>query len=522
MTTAPMAAPQSISRSGPEQSDTQSRAQRSVIQAERADEAVREILRTQYEGEPALVVPSPPGAGKTDVIEKLAAQSFGAMRERCVVVLQTNQQAFDFVARFRRHFGQLPVTLYCRDGLPLPEHIVPGPLLRATHEPAALPTGPCVVVANAAKLAMSAVPVGAFDLMVADEVWQLPNYQFLSIAGLAARVVLVGDPGQIAPVVAADAARWSANLAGPHVPAPQALLANHPDTRVIGLPVTRRLVDDSARIVQRAFYPDIEFGALHRAEDRRIEFRQLAASHPLDAVLRQVESGVTISLLELPAAAPVTADGGVAATIAVLLARIVARGAHLVTPDGARLVEASRVGVVCAHRAQVRAVRARLGLELARGVLVETANRYQGLERDVVIVWHPLTGRSSIRDFHVDAGRFCVMLSRHRAACLIVGRAGADALLARYTPDEPRRSGSTPTRSTTGGGHTRPCSTPSAPEGVWPTFVGDRRGGDRRGIVWAACCRSWFAALTRASNGTCSAAGEATRAASGRRRSIAT
>ena len=441
MITAPIAPPQSPSRSGSDQSEIHSRAQRSAAQAERADQAVREILRTQYEGEPALVVPSPPGAGKTGVVERLAAQSLGAMGERCVVVLQTNWQAFDFVARFRRHFGRLPVTLYCRDGLPLPEHIVRGPrrgpLLRVAHEPAALPTGPCVVVANAAKLAMSAVPVGAFDLMVVDEAWQLPNYQFLSVAGLAARVVLVGDPGQIAPVVGAEVTRWSADLAGPHVPAPQALLANHPDTRVIGLPVTRRLVDDSARIVRRAFYPDLEFGALHRAEDRRIEFRRLAAVDPLDAAFRQVESGATVSMLELPVAAPVTADGEVAATIAALLARIVARGAHLVTPDGARRVGADRVGVVCGHRAQVRAVRARLGLELARGVLVETANRYQGLERDVVIVWHPLTGRSSIRDFHVDAGRFCVMLSRHRAACLIVGRAGTDALLARYTPGEP-------------------------------------------------------------------------------------
>jgi hypothetical protein len=247
----------------------------------------------------------------------------------------------------------------------------------------------------------------------------------------------VGDPGQIRPVVRADVTRWSGDPAGPHVPAPRALLATHPDVRRITLPVSRRLVDDSARLVRRAFYPDLEFAALERAWDRRVEFRRLTAAHPLDDVLRLAEAGKTIAMLELPAAPPVTADDEIASTIAALLARMVERGAHLITPDGTRRVDAERLGVVCAHRAQVRAVRARLGLGFARHVLVETANRYQGLERDIVIVWHPLAGRSSVRDFHVDAGRFCVMLSRHRAACIVVGRAGTEALLDRYMPGDP-------------------------------------------------------------------------------------
>ena len=40
--------------------------------AQRADETVRQVLRSQYTGDPALLVDSPPGAGKTRLVEDLA------------------------------------------------------------------------------------------------------------------------------------------------------------------------------------------------------------------------------------------------------------------------------------------------------------------------------------------------------------------------------------------------------------------------------------------------------------------
>lgn len=58
------------------------------------------------------------------------------------------------------------------------------------------------------------------------------------------------------------------------------------------------------------------------------------------------------------------------------------------------------------------------------GVLVETADRFQGLERKVVLVHHPLSGRSDVSEFHLDVGRLCVMLSRHRVACMVFWRSG--------------------------------------------------------------------------------------------------
>src|SRR5262249_5734420 len=101
----------------------------------------------------------------------------------------------------------------------------------------------------------------------------------------------------------------------------------------------------------------------------------------------------------------------------------------------------SMVGVVCAHVSQVNAVRERLPLELSE-VLVETAERFQGLEREVMLVHHPLSGRQDCSGFRLNAGRLCVMLTRHRTACLVVARAGLEEQLRRYIPSGERVLGS--------------------------------------------------------------------------------
>jgi hypothetical protein len=88
-----------------------------------------------------------------------------------------------------------------------------------------------------------------------------------------------------------------------------------------------------------------------------------------------------------------------------------------------------------AHRIQRAVVRTELDRHAAAAgvdasaVTVETANRLQGREFDVVLVLHPLSGRASTSEFHLETGRLCVLLSRHRHACIVVGRAGIKQLL---------------------------------------------------------------------------------------------
>jgi len=42
---------------------------------------------------------------------------------------------------------------------------------------------------------------------------------------------------------------------------------------------------------------------------------------------------------------------------------------------------------------------------------------------------HPLSGRRDATAFHLEAGRLCVLASRHRQACVVVARAGIRDLL---------------------------------------------------------------------------------------------
>src|SRR5262245_7312386 len=93
-----------------------------------------------------------------------------------------------------------------------------------------------------------------------DEAWQMTYGDLGGLGPLSTQVVLVGDPGQIAPVVTGDPRRWRDWSAGPQRPAPEALLAAYPDSVTrLRLPHTWRLGPTTTALIQPAFYPDLPF-----------------------------------------------------------------------------------------------------------------------------------------------------------------------------------------------------------------------------------------------------------------------
>ncbi len=66
--------------------------------------------------------------------------------------------------------------------------------------------------------------------------------------------------------------------------------------------------------------------------------------------------------------------------------------------------------------------------------MVKLVTKLLGLEFEVVFVWHPLAGLPEVDGFHLDPGRRCVPLTRHRQACVVVGRAGDPELLEDRVP----------------------------------------------------------------------------------------
>jgi hypothetical protein len=359
------------------------------------------------------------------------------MQERCAIATQTNEQSFDVIRRLGLGFPRLQFWLFVKDSLAVPSDARGLSNVTVVDDVTAISPGPCVVVANAPKWSWVAEDrAGTFDLLVIDEAFQLPDYRFLQIANLARRIVLVGDPGQIDPIVRGEVERWAADPGGPHVPAHEAMLSRYPALARAALPVSRRLPADTVSIVQPAFYPRLPFTALASPSERALQ-PNTASGDPFDPAIDRSAAGSTMVQLEFPRLVTGEYDPEFASAIVALIERLLVRSTTVLDDDATRPLTPSMIGVACAHVSQVNAVRERLPASLA-DVFVETANRFQGLERPVMLVHHPLSGRTDAAEFHLDAGRLCVMLSRHRVACFVLARAGILDTLDRYAPSGDR------------------------------------------------------------------------------------
>ncbi len=217
------------------------------------------------------------------------------------------------------------------------------------------------------------------------------------------------------------------------------LLRHNPDVPVHVLPVSWRLPESAAPVVAEAFYPFTGFRAATAAEQRRVEFSTRSfGKNALDlAVETAAASGW--ALYELAARHSVRTDAEAVAACAALAMRLVQRGALSYSERAVAgvPVDASRIAVGTAHRDQAQAIRVLLVAAGLPEITVDTANRLQGREFDIVVVLHPLSGRRDATAFHLEAGRLCVLTSRHRHACIVVARAGIPELLDAHPSTEP-------------------------------------------------------------------------------------
>jgi len=409
-----------------------------------------------------VVVDSPPGAGKSTLVVR-AAVEFALADEPLMIVAQTNEQVDDLVERLaadladrapEARVGRLGRAGYLPppriDGLP---NVTVGSDLRTMGDP-------LVVVATAAKWAY--VRDRAWRWAIVDEAYQMRSDALLAIARLFERALFVGDPGQLDPFSTVDNDRWRGLAWDPMQSAVAVLLRSNPQLPVHRLPVSWRLPCSAEGVVSAAFYPFTGFRTGNGPGDRLLTYTGTPhpdASHPgppqppsarigsagpvpagagrggppagaVDDVL-DVAAATGWGLLELPARHTPRTDAEAVRAVADVARRLVGRGAVARSLDRggeAHPVTAGRVAVGTAHRDQAAAVRAALGDDLP-GVVVDTANRLQGREYDVTVVLHPLSGRRDATAFHLEAGRLCVLASRHRQACVVVARAGIRDLL---------------------------------------------------------------------------------------------
>ena len=385
----------------------------------------------------AIIVDSPPGAGKTTLVVRAAAE-LAARGEECIIVAQTNNQVNDLTTRLAtQHPGLLLGRLSATD-YTAPPAVLALPNVTVATRVDGLPAAQ-IILATAAKWATVKDRTWAWAII--DEAYQMRSDMLLLIAARFDRALVVGDPGQLDPFSAVEVSRWIGLPYDPMLNAVTVLQAHNPDLPVHRLPVSWRLPASAAPVISAAFYPFSGFRAATAPATRRLEFTAAGIRNSADATLDEAaQSGW--ALHELPARHTIRTDGEAAEEAARLAIRFLARGAAGTCerhPDG-RLLGPENIAIGVAHRDQADRIRQTLAQAepaVAGMIKVDTANRLQGAEFDITIVLHPLSGRRDATAFHLEAGRLCVLASRHRHACVVVARAGIADLLDAHPPDEP-------------------------------------------------------------------------------------
>lgn len=374
------------------------------------------------------VVKAPPGSGKTHTLIEVLS-TLATAGQRVAVAAQTNNQADDICRRFAADHPDVSNARFSSGGY-VPPAPYPASVSWITATPD-LPSTPGVTVATTAKWSLTNVGV-PFDLFAVDEAWQMSWADLMQCTPLSERFLMIGDPGQIPPVVTIDVRRWETSPRAPHAAAPEVVLAEpsiEADCYVGSLPACRRLPHESVQFVL-PFY-DFDFDAFVEPGARGIDTRSssdladLADGRPLVLTVPTPSHGP-----------PLEVDREVAEAVARVVAKLLTPGSNArlgAAGDPGRALSPADVGVSSSHRV----MNASIAKELAAWngkIRVDTPERWQGLERPLMIVVHPLSGVVDPSAFDLETGRLCVMASRHQAGLVVLSRDHVGSTLANFVP----------------------------------------------------------------------------------------
>jgi hypothetical protein len=119
-------------------------------------------------------------------------------------------------------------------------------------------------------------------------------------------------------------------------------------------------------------------------------------------------------------------DGDIADLAVRLAARLLERKGRVRMQDNGkteRQLTPDQIGITATHRLMNELIGERLRRSsLLNQVRVDTPERWQGLQRLVLIAVHPLSGVLRPSSFDLETGRLCVMASRHQGGLIVVGR----------------------------------------------------------------------------------------------------
>lgn len=403
---------------------------------QRASEKTVAALQSHVSrGDRLCIVKAPPGSGKTHTLLEAIGDALEA-DARVAVAGQTNAQCDDICARFTDRYPSDEIWRFARGSSSPPADL--DPRIHWITDTKDLPAGPAVVVGTTAKWSLTGA-FEPFDFLFVDEAWQMAWADFMLLGSVSERFVLIGDPGQIPPVVSIPVERWETSPRAPHRAAPDLILSDPMIPRLtLELDACRRLPADSVELV-RPFY-DFHFDAWAEPDERLVRPVK-GGRDPVDPSLDLLATS-SAAILTLPTPAdgpPLELDPEIADVAARVAVRALERKSQASDDDSgdARPLKPHDIGIAATHRVMNAAILGCLPARLRdqkRGIRVDTPERWQGLERKLMIVVHPLSGVVHPSEFDLNTGRLCVMTSRHRSGMVIVSRDHVPETLATLIP----------------------------------------------------------------------------------------
>lgn len=358
-----------------------------------------------------LLIQGPPGTGKTSVLSALARRAVDR-GERVLIAAFTNQAVDNALRRV--------VADGLDDVLRLGHEQSTSADLRqfrlaaraASGDPAALRSTlartPLVAATTATWSAERYDDTGdllRFDVAIIDEATQLTVPAILGALRFARRFVLVGDEHQLPPLVMSQGAAGDVLSRSLF----QELLERWGDDALVALRHQYRMHPAICGFPSKAFYGgELEAAGVARTATLHID---LAAAPGLAPVLDPLRPVVFI---DVPGAERGKTDRG-QAQVCRDLVRALVRGN----------VPVDTIGIIAPYRAQVAAIRGQLSTSGLADVVVDTVDRFQGAERDVIIFsfgGQPDSATSLHgEDFVANRCRLNVALTRARRKLLLVG-----------------------------------------------------------------------------------------------------
>jgi DNA replication ATP-dependent helicase Dna2 len=363
-------------------------------------------LASAYASTLAYLIQGPPGTGKTVVLARLA-QLLAEEGERVLVTAFTHRAINNALNKL--------ADLSARDAAPI-EVVKIGARSRsddlqvdhyATFElsPLAEQTGGYVVGATPFATRTRRLTGVAFDTVIFDEASQitLPLAIMAMLAGT--RFIFIGDQRQLPPV-----------------------LATRQGDDVLHESVFSTLVDRNFDLMLEETYrmnaaltawPSEQFYESRLRSHPAIAERRMAYPQPPARLQHILDPEQPLVFVDLQHVGARTRSAPEAQLVVDLITTLLACG---VTPD--------QIGVVAPYRAQGRAIRSLLrqalpeAADLRRAVVVDTVERMQGQERDLVILSLTTSDpvfASEIADFLFQAERLNVAITRPRSKLIIVG-----------------------------------------------------------------------------------------------------